>query len=516
MATADYPDNLKLAVWEKKKDSVPKGHEVGEKMKALQKKHEAVGWKAFEPAAWVKPCRKLEELEQAFAQVDRVARTATLALKKDANDLAAAAAKMGKEKAAAKPMQDAAKAIGVAVGGYADTIDVGLAELKKAYEAARVALVEANDEKEKPEPPAALLDPKKLLSVLQQCKREPERRVQFAFVDGKEKQPPALAMHLRQAGRSMFATLVEATGVKAGSFGTAWVDNTTLYLQVDKTFSGLTKKVRIPLKPTGFRVSKVVLVKDDGSLLEQDDDPAALQEQAGQAAAGAEPGPATAQAQPQAAAPAPGDEAAFTARLKALLPKVAAAAGQKSGQDAKLLVSEAGVIARKKDWGAAIDKLGAAEALLSGKAAPGPGTAKAADGKAAGAAPAAVYKQSQLVWSNTRDKVHAELQRLEAAILETYKGDASQPQVTQAVRKLDRVLELFDSSLLEKIDQIQAAASEEERGKLHGEALAIVRRYQGFLGTDPMVLALDQNPFVPIVAQAALSRSLETLAARLA
>jgi hypothetical protein len=41
----DHPDELRFAYWDKKKGSLPSGHEVGDKLKALQKKHDAVDWK---------------------------------------------------------------------------------------------------------------------------------------------------------------------------------------------------------------------------------------------------------------------------------------------------------------------------------------------------------------------------------------------------------------------------------------------------------------------------------------
>jgi hypothetical protein len=516
MSAADFPDNLRLSTWDKKKDSVPKGHEVADKLKALQKKHEAVGWKAFEAPTWAKPCKKLEELEQAFAQCDRSYRASVFALKKDANDLAAAALKMGKEKAAAKPAQEAAKSIGAAVSAYAKAIDEGVDELKAIFEKARQVLVESEDDKEPPEPPAALLDPKKLAAVLQLCKREPARRVQFGFVDGKDKQAPALAMHIRQSGRKLFSGLQEATGVKVGAYGIAWVDNTTLYLQVEKNFSGLATKVRRPLKAAGFRVSKIILWKDDGTVLEQDEDLEEVADGAAESGPGGAAEPGTGAALKEKEPQASGDEQAkFNARRMQLLPKIAAALATPEGAKAKLMASEAGVFAGKRDWTKANALLKAAEGLVggSGGASTEPQPAKSSTPALASTV---VYKQSQLVWSQTRDKVRSELQRLEAAILEVYDGDAVLPKVTQAVRKLDTVLQKFDTSLVEKIDQINLAASDDERAKLHGEARAIVKRYQGFLASDPLVQKLDENPFARLGVQATLKKSLEMLAAKIA
>jgi hypothetical protein len=70
--------------------------------------------------------------------------------RRDANDLSTAAQKMGKAKDAAKPKQDAPKAIGAAVNGYGAAIDEGVDESKKAQETGRLALVEADADKELP------------------------------------------------------------------------------------------------------------------------------------------------------------------------------------------------------------------------------------------------------------------------------------------------------------------------------------------------------------------------------
>jgi hypothetical protein len=144
-------------------------------------------------------------------------------------------------------------------------------------------------------------------------------------------------------------------------------------------------------------------------------------------------------------------------------------------------------------------------------------TAQPADtGKQAESAEAAVYKQSKLVWESTRDKVHSELQKLEAAILAVYEGDSDLPKVTGAVRRLDTVLQRFDRQLVDKIDALNSAGRPTDRQRLHGEARQIVARYQGVLDTDPLVRKLDTNPFVAVGVEASLKKSLALLASRLA
>ena len=89
----DYPDELKLSTWDKKKGSLPAGSDVADKLKALQKKHDAIDWKLFDPA-WTKAAESDAELERAFALRDRLYRSSVFALKKEGNLLASAAKAM--------------------------------------------------------------------------------------------------------------------------------------------------------------------------------------------------------------------------------------------------------------------------------------------------------------------------------------------------------------------------------------------------------------------------------------
>jgi hypothetical protein len=143
-------------------------------------------------------------------------------------------------------------------------------KLRTDTSAAQAAAERASKD-EDDEPPSALLDPKKLLSQLNQCKRDPDRTVHFAFVDAKDKQPACLAMSPKMGSKMLFAKLQQASGVKTGAYGSAWVDGTQLMLQLDKPMGGLVKKIRGPVKECGFRITKAVLWNEDGTVFEQDE-----------------------------------------------------------------------------------------------------------------------------------------------------------------------------------------------------------------------------------------------------
>lgn len=293
MPTIEMPPELGKAHWDRKKGAVPPGSPLESQLKTFDKKYQAVDWSPFADG-WESKASTADELDKAYAAVDRAWRAKVFALKAEGQAVADAAQKLLKEKGLAKATLDAVKAITDAAKAFGKAIDDGLASLEKARDRAAKAL--PSDEEVEDETPNALLDPKKLLAQLQALKRDPAKRAHFAcLVDAK--QPTMLAMATRVAGKKMFATLQAATGVKTGSFGRAWIAEDVLYLEVEKPYGGLLKKLRPALKAVGFKVGKLVLAGEDGTPFEQDED-------AGDAPAAA---PAAA-----AAAAAPGAGVVFT------------------------------------------------------------------------------------------------------------------------------------------------------------------------------------------------------------
>lgn len=270
MTAIAFPDDLKPAVWERKKDSFAAKSELPGKLKDLLKAHDAIDWKLFEEG-WPKAAKTRAELDAAYAERERLFRSKAFALKKAAMEIDSLSRQQLKDKTAADTVQRAAKAISQAAGKLADDIDAGTDALKAAYEKALGQLPEGDEDDN--EPPALLLDPRKLLGQLTLCKRDPARRVSFAYVDGKDKDPATLVMNPKTSGRALLIKLQAATGSKIGTQGLAWVVDTTLFLQPEKNLGGLTKKVRPALKTCGFRVAKVVVQSDSGEALESDEAP---------------------------------------------------------------------------------------------------------------------------------------------------------------------------------------------------------------------------------------------------
>jgi hypothetical protein len=494
----DHPDPLKFNHWDRKKGSLPAGSELAGLLKALQKRHEGVQWKLFDPA-WAKSAGSAADLQEAFAQRDRLARSGLLPLKKDANEVAGAAARVAKDKAAAKLALDAAKAIGAAARAYAGEIDALIDGLKTLHDKTRAALPAEESEDE---PPSVLLDPKQLLRWLNACRRDPERRVQFACVDGKDKRAPVLAMSPRMSARKVFTTLQTETGVKTGAYGTAWVDDRSLMLKVDKPLGGLVKKVRVPLRAVGFRIAKVVLWREDGTLFEQDED----------AADGADGAEVPDGADAPTAAPAADVEAAFAARLKAALAALATA-GAAVARPAKLLVSEAGAYARQRNWAQADSTLRRAEELLASSAADAPAGPPAPAAAGAAAAPGRFVHQAKvrLGWQMARKKLTTDLQALEAAILEHYRKQPEYADLATRVRRFDAVLGTLDDQLADKLDEALNAADPQHRSALHEQARAILAGYARYVRDEPLIVALDDNPFVPLSTHKTLLKTLQVL-----
>ncbi|WKB54347.1 hypothetical protein [Eleftheria terrae] len=227
--------------------------------------------------------------------------------------------------------------------GYLKGLDDAVNKQRKLSEFEAKKAAQQDDEDE---PASALLDPATLLKQLKLCRQDAARRVSFGFTDAPDKDGMSvLALSPKLAGQKLFTKLKDETKAKTGAHGTAWIRNgNELMLQVDKPVSGLVKKVRVPVRECGFKITKVVLVGPDETVFEQDEatEEASLPENAATADVGVDPG------------------TAFNARFAALLPKVKSAA-----REVRAKASEAGLAARKGDFVLAQQLLDETERLLA-------------------------------------------------------------------------------------------------------------------------------------------------------
>jgi len=480
MTLVSLPNELSKAYWDKKKGAIPVGSALETQLKAMEKKYHAADWKPY-AAGWDAQAKNAGDLEKAHASIDRSYRSKILPLKLEGTGVADAAQKLLKEKGLAKPSLDAAKAICDAVKAFGKALDEGLAALEMTYAKALKALPKegSEDDGKEEESASSLLDPTRLLSQLQMCKRTPDRKVSFAFLsDGK--QAPVLTLTPKIGGAKLFAKLKTETEIKTGAYGRAWITDKVMYLEMDKPYAGLTKKIRAPLKAIGFKVSKIVLASEDGTILEADE--------------------------------APDDEGdgpvqAYATMLAQLMPKVKQALMDKSPASAKikpLLDFAKG----KSDAGepvAAMKALATLEALLGNptppiKPEPAPQANRFVN-----------HAKARLTWNAMRQKVKADLQSLEKAILAYYTNQPDLPQLAVKVRKLDTILVALDEELTDKLDEALNAADMGQRAALHEQARQVLSRYMDFVQRDPLVAALDTNPFVPLATHTMLTKTLQVL-----
>ncbi len=125
------------------------------------------------------------------------------------------------------------------------------------------------------------------------------------------------------------------------------------------------------------------------------------------------------------------------------------------------------------------------------------------------------YAKLRLAWDAARKHVHADLQKLEQAILDEYKGDAELPDVQKKVRKLDEILETFSADLGDQLDLVYTAETDDDRAVRKESALEIIDDYVDALD-DEFIDDIETNPFVTVTVRKTLSDTLRALKAQLA
>lgn len=220
-------------------------------------------------------------------------------------------------------------------------------------------------------------------------------------------------------------------------------------------------------------------------------------------------------AQAASAAGADGDAAGVQQRLVGLVKQMMGALGSNPpGLDAMKAAAVAGQAALKGgDMAGATAAADQLEQLLGGAAgAAAPQAAAGAAGPKNGMG-SPVFNKAKLTWVATRKKVEDELEKLHSTIQAAYKDHGVVDDLEKAFRTtVEPVLGNLDHTLLDKLDEVGEAADAASHSKLVSEAQAIINKYQGYLGSEPLIAKLDENPFVPLALEKTLTASLGVLA----
>ncbi len=220
---------------------------------------------------------------------------------------------------------------------------------------------------------------------------------------------------------------------------------------------------------------------------------------------------------PGAPAPSEGDAgAAFNARLAALLPRIKQALSAGGPDDLKLKASEAGVLARKKDFAGGNALLDEIERLLAapGGTAPSGTSLQEPTGSPGKAASQVALTQSRLAWDQVRKFVQGELRKLESAILAESTEEEDYDAIQAGSKQLYEVLDVLDERLIDKLDEALNADGDKRRA-LHGEAREIIDEYLDFVNSEPLMQDIDDSGFVDLQIRSTLTTRLQKMASEL-
>ena len=109
------------------------------------------------------------------------------------------------------------------------------------------------------------------------------------------------------------------------------------------------------------------------------------------------------------------------------------------------------------------------------------------------------FAQASQAWRTTRTQITGDLDKLHGAFAAAFKDHDSGPEIEKAFRaRVDALLDGMNETLSHKLDEAQKATDQAQHAKLLDEVRAIVQRHQAQAASDPTILALDANPFMPL------------------
>ncbi len=120
------------------------------------------------------------------------------------------------------------------------------------------------------------------------------------------------------------------------------------------------------------------------------------------------------------------------------------------------------------------------------------------------------FAQAKIRWNQAKDGVRQQLEALHKKIVEEF----NDPESADATKKLKKVLERFNEGLGDALDDLYVA-EEPQQPALRTRVGDIAAKYLAYVRDDPLVLHVEDNPFMDVTVQATLERPLLDLQAQL-
>jgi hypothetical protein len=118
---------------------------------------------------------------------------------------------------------------------------------------------------------------------------------------------------------------------------------------------------------------------------------------------------------------------------------------------------------------------------------------------------------ARLEWGVARAQARAEVKKLESEILKRVKGKPFEGEVVQSTFHLYTMFDTLDDRLIDALDAALSAKDASARAAHHKDAANITDEYIKFVGSDPLLQAIDHNPFLPISVHKTFSAALSGL-----
>jgi hypothetical protein len=128
------------------------------------------------------------------------------------------------------------------------------------------------------------------------------------------------------------------------------------------------------------------------------------------------------------------------------------------------------------------------------------------------ASAALAIAKARMAWVATRQKVEADLSKLQAAFGTAFKGHEQEDQLAKAFHdRVETVLNTLDDGLARTLDAVSKAKDPTERQRLVQQAHSLLQGYRQHVATDPTIAAIDHNPFVPMALGKTMNTTIDAL-----